>query len=62
MRKWLLGCSYKPHEFKKENQLNKIKIILDSLPSKYENFFLMGDFNSEPIEETMSDVIWNYMI
>ena len=53
-RKWLSGCPYNPHKSKIENLLNKIKINLDSFSSKYENF-LDYFFNSEPIEETMSN-------
>ena len=49
------GCSYSPHKSKIENHLNKIKISLDSFSLKCKNFLLMGDFNSEPIKETMSD-------
>ena len=54
-RKWFLGFSYNPHKSKIESHWNKIKVSLDSFSSKYENLFLMGDFNSEPIEETTSD-------
>ena len=46
----------KTHINKKYNHLNKIKVSLDSFSSKYKNFLLMGDFNSEPIEETISDL------
>lgn len=49
-KKWLLGCSYNLHKSKIENHLNKIKFILDSFSSKYENVLLMGDFNMEPME------------
>ena len=59
-RKWLSGCSYNPHKSKIENYLNKLKIRLDLFLSKYHRFLLMGDFNSEPIEETMSDFMELY--
>ena len=42
--KWLLGCSYEPHKSKIENNLNKIKVSLDSFSSKYKIFLPMGDF------------------
>ena len=43
-----------------EINLNKIKVRLDSFSSKYEDFLLVGDFNSEPMEETMSDFMELY--
>ena len=47
-------------ENKKENHLNKITISLDTFSSKYKNVLLMGDFNSEPIEEIMSNFMELY--
>ena len=37
-----------------------MKVILDSFSSKHQNIFLIGDFNLEPIEETMGDFIELY--
>ena len=51
---------YNPHKSKIETNLNKIKVRFGSFSSKYEDFLLMGDFNSEPMEETMSDFMELY--
>ena len=47
-------------ENKKENHLNKITISLETFSSKYKNVLLMGDFNSERIEEIMSNFMELY--
>lgn len=49
------------HKSTIENLLNKIKKnSLDSFSFKYENFLLMGDFNSQPTEKIMSDFMESY--
>ena len=37
-----------------------MKINPDSSLCNFENFLLMGDFNSEPVKETMSDFNESY--
>lgn len=63
-RKWLLGCSSNPDKSKIQNQLNKTKLSLELFSSKYENFLKMSmsDFNSEPIEKTISGFMEIYDI
>lgn len=62
--KRLLGCSCNPDKSKIYNQLNKTKLSLELFSSKYENFLKMrmSDFNSEPIEKTVSDFMEIYDI
>lgn len=61
-RKWLLGCSCTPDKSKIQNQLNKTKLSFELFSSKYENFLKMSDFNSEPIEKTISGFMEIYDI
>ena len=53
-RKWLLIGSYNPHKDMIVNHLNSIGKELNNLCLKYENFILMGDFNSEMQEDSMN--------
>ena len=46
-RKWLLIGSYNPHKNMIQNHLNSIGGKLNDLCLKYENFILIGYFNSE---------------
>ena len=50
-RKWILIGSYNPH---KEMIKNHLKILLDDLCLKYENFIIIGDLNSEMHEDPMN--------
>ena len=52
-RKWLLIGSYNPHKDMIQNHLNSIGGQLNDLCLKYENFILIGDFNSEMCEDAM---------
>ena len=54
-KKWLLCCSYNPNKNSITNHLVEIGKNNDLFSSKYENFILLGDFNSEPSEQPMSD-------
>ena len=53
-RKWLLIGSYNPQKDRIRNHLNSIGNVLNDLCLKYENFILIGDFNSEIDEDAMS--------
>ena len=53
-RKWLLIGSYNPQKDMIRNHLNSIGNVLNDLCLKYENFILIGDFNSEIDEDAMS--------
>ena len=45
-KKWLLNCSYNPKHTSVESHLDSLSKSIDSLSSKYDNFILLGDFNS----------------
>ena len=45
-KKWLLNCSYNPKHSSLESHLDSLSKSIDSLSSKYDNFILLGDFNS----------------
>ena len=42
---WLLNCSYNPKHSSIESHLDSLSKSIDSLSSKYEKKFLLGDFN-----------------
>ena len=52
-QKWLIICNYNPHKTRIKGYLECISKEIDSHSSKYDNFLLLGDFNSEPTEEAM---------
>ena len=45
-KKWLLNCSYSPKHSSIESHLDSLSKSVDSLSFKYDNFILLGDFNS----------------
>ena len=45
-KKWLWNCSCNPKHGSVESYLDSLFKSIDSLPSKFENFILLGDFNS----------------
>ena len=51
--KSLLCCSYNPNKNLINKHLDEIGRNLDQLSSKYDNFILLEDFNSEPREQPM---------
>ena len=59
-KKWLISCSYTPNKTWIQNHLSEISKVLDICSPKYENFLLIGDFNSEPNESHMEDFCLNY--
>ena len=54
-KKWLLVCTYNPNKNLISNHLKEIGKNLDNYSSKYGNFILLGDFNSEPTESAVRD-------
>ena len=54
-RKWLLVCTYNPNKKLISNHLKEIGKNLDNYSSKYDNFILLGDLNSEPTESAVRD-------
>ena len=53
-RKWLITCVYKPHTTTKSRHLKDVSKENVSPASQHENVILLGDFNSELTEESMS--------
>ena len=49
-KNWLLVCTYNPNKNLISNHLKEIGKNLDNYSSKYDNFILLGDLNSEPTE------------
>ena len=52
-KKWLLACTYNPNKNLISNHLKERGKNLDNYSSKYNNFILLGDLNSEPTESTV---------
>ena len=46
-KKWIIGCSYDPHNAEISSHMKCMGKVIDSLSSRYENFLLIGDFNAE---------------
>ena len=61
-QKWLKICYYNLRKTRIKGYLKCISKEIDSHSSKYDNFFLLGDFNSEPSEEAMKNFcqIYNF--
>ena len=56
-KKMLLSCSYNPHKSNIANHLKNICKTLDKLHPTYDNLVLLGDFNAEPEEESISEFL-----
>ena len=56
-KKWLLYCSYNPHKSNVANHLKNICKTLDKLSATYDNLILLGDFNVEPDEESIPEIL-----
>ena len=54
-KKWLIGCSYNPQKSLIAKHLTEIGKDLDIFSANYDNFILLGDFNSEPKEQYVKD-------
>ena len=54
-KKWLLVCANNPNQNLISNHLKEIGKNMDNYSSKYDNFILLGDLNSELIESAVRD-------
>ena len=54
-KKWVIGCSYNPHNAEISSHMNCMGKAIDSLSSRYENFLLIGDFNAEVSDVSMKE-------
>ena len=61
-KKWLLFCTYCPRKSMINNHMKIISMQLNVFQKRYENFIILGDFNSEINEDAMKDVcvIYNF--
>ena len=59
-KKVLLCCSYNPHKNLISNHLNILRKILDTQMKIYDNFLIVGDFNSEMTESAMENFCGTY--
>ena len=58
--KWLLFGGYNPHKENIKQFLTQLTTILNHYLSKYDNYLLIGDFNSEINEEIMKEFCDTY--
>ena len=58
--KWLMFVGYNPHKENTANFLSQLIPILDQYLSKYDNYLLIGDFNSEVDENIMKEFCDSY--
>ena len=56
IKRFLLCCSYNPNKNQITKHLAVISKNLDTFSSKYDNFILIGDLNSEPCEQPPKDL------
>ena len=59
-KKILLCCSYNPHKNLISKHLNILEKILDTQMKIYDNFLIVGDFNSEMTESAMKNFCGTY--
>ena len=59
-RKWLVFGGYNPNKNTINNFLAQLGHVLDFYMAKYENYLLLGDFNSEVSETAMTDFCDTY--
>ena len=60
--KWLLCCAYNPHKNSIEKHLFEIGLSIDFFSNKYENFIILGDFNSEITETPVANFCATYSL
>ena len=60
--KWLLFGGYNPHKENISIFLNQLGPVLDHYMPKYDNFLLLGDFNSEMRELAMKEFSETYFL
>ena len=58
--KWLLFGGYNPHKENTANFLTQLSPILNQYLSKYDNYIIIGDFNSEINEDLMKEFCDTY--
>ena len=61
-KRWLLCCSYNPHKNSISTHIDFLRRELDLHSSNYENFILLGDFNSEMTDKNLKDFCNLYLL
>ena len=61
-KKWLLCCSYNSHKNSISTQIDFLRRELALHSSNYENFILLGDFNSEMTDANLKDFCNLYLL
>ena len=61
-KKWLPCCSYNPHKNSISTHTDFLRRELDLHSSNYENFILLGDFNSEMTDKNLKDFCNLYLL
>ena len=59
-KKWLMCCGCSPNKSLINKFTHDIGKVLDSFIGNYDNFFIVGDLNSEIIESAMHDFCNSY--
>ena len=60
--KWLFCCSHNSHKNSISTHTDFLKMELDLHSSNYENFILLGDFNSEMRDSNLKDFCNLYLL
>ena len=53
-KKWLLCCTYNPNKSLIENHLRQLQKQLEASSERYEHFLIMGDFNADVSDPSMT--------
>ena len=61
-KKWLLCCLYNPHKNSISIHIDFLRRELDLHSPNYENFMLLGDFNSEMTDSNLKDFCNLYLL
>ena len=54
-KKWLIVGTYNPYKVLITQHLTKLSYYMDIIGTEYDNFLIMGDFNSEPSENELKE-------
>ena len=54
-KNWLLRCSYNPHRYNISSDISHLTKGLENYISHYDNILFLGNFNSQPSENCVSD-------
>ena len=54
-KKWVISCSYNPHNQTTFSHMESMSRAVHSLSSKYENFLIIADFNAQASNNSVKD-------